>query len=647
MQRASDVWSERAALLATAAPTVYAALGAGMSMGLFDAPELAAAGVGLGVTHPPGHPLWVALASAASLLPFGTVPYRIALLGAACLGVMGRCVYAVARRLSGVALDPRGDDVAGGRRASMLALAASLAATLGPAALRQTSRVEVYALAGALGAMLLAVAGDRSRSLHERARWSVLLLALGGANHHFIALTTAPAGIWAVAAAMRATWRGGAGRGMQSLRALASWAVMGALGLFPYVLLPLRAEAPASLVRVRTAGDFVWTVTARAFQKNIAAGAPGNFSTHLLDVLEVVGGSLTPIGLVCALAGLLFAARRADDDGDGPRADALRCGLVALTGATARALAGFVANNPDAAGYLVPTVLACAALGASFTGHAWRAIRESPPAPEGPTASSRAVLTALLVALPSLTPVWLLVAGREATAVDRGYAAEVIAEQALASLPPRAVALAYAPETAFRLRYAALVDGERPDVARVEVPFVPYPGMTDTLLARDARLLPLVRDFLAHGEPRPDELAGLSLRRPVRVEVDPHNVLATLPYLVPRGALAEVRGEPTTLATVRATSNAHFALADALEAALARETGSDTDPKIAEYVLWRSYNDTLFFAARGLRPEARNALQRALQRSPQSSELLGLQALLNAPGDGPVDVRPYVVGAPR
>lgn len=646
MYRPDDPWRERAALLATAAPMAWAALGAGMSMGLFDAPELAAAGAGLGVTHPPGHPLWVALASTAALLPIGTVPFRIALLGAACLGVMGRCTYAVARRLSGAALDDPGDPLAS-RRASLLALSASLAATLGPGVLRQTSRVEVYALAGALGALLLAVAGDRRRSMQERARWSVLLLALGGANHHFIALTTAPAALWCVAAALREAWRDRGARGARVLRTLTSWAALGAVGLSPYALLPLRADASASLVRVRTAGDLVWTVSARAFQKNIGARVPGSFSTHLLDVLEVLGGSLTPVGVLAALAGLLLAARRADADGDGPRADALRCALVAVVGVGARASAGFVADNPDAAGYLVPAILCCAALGASFTAWAWRAVRDAPPPPEGPTKGARAALLALLVALPAMTPLWLLYAGREGTAVDRGYAAEVIAESTLASLPPRAVALAYAPEAAFRLRYAMLVEGERPDVTRVEVPFVPYPGMTDTLLSRDARLLPLVRDFLAHGEPRPDELAGLSLRRPVRVEVDPHNVLAVMPYLVPRGALAEVRGEPTTLATIRATSNAHFALADAVESALARETGSDTDPKVAEYVLWRSYNDALFFAARGARPEARNALQRALQRSPQSAELLGLQALLNTPGEGPVDVRPYVVGAGR
>ena len=131
----------------------------------------------------------------------------------------------------------------------------------------------------------------------------------------------------------------------------------------------------------------------------------------------------------------------------------------------------------------------------------------------------------------------------------------------------------------------------------------------------------------------------------LRGEIDPHSVLAYTSLFVPRGATAEMRGEPTTLAAVRGTAPLHFNAVDALEQSLAREPGGDTEPRVAEYVLWRHYNDALFFAARGARAEARASLLRALARSPQARELLGLRDALAVEAEGPVDVRPFLVGA--
>src|SRR5262245_32188600 len=48
-----------ASLASFAVPFALGALCAGNGMGFYDSPELAAAGVGVGVTHPPGHPLFV------------------------------------------------------------------------------------------------------------------------------------------------------------------------------------------------------------------------------------------------------------------------------------------------------------------------------------------------------------------------------------------------------------------------------------------------------------------------------------------------------------------------------------------------------------------------------------------------------------
>ncbi len=630
---------ERAAeTLSFAIPLALSAWGAGASMGFYDAPELAAAAHGIGVTHPPGHPLWVTLASVAAMLPVATLPYRVALFSGVCLGLVGRVVYSVSRRLAASALDhealtTRADKLLG----PIAALAVAVSATVGPATLRQATRVEVYALAGALAVAVLGVACSRALPPAVRARLSVLLVALGGANHHFIALTGAPI---AIATVVARVW---SADGASRRRALLSWAPLGVMGLLPYALLALRAGTSASLVRVRTAGDFVWTVTARAFQKNQGAGVPGTFGEHLLDVLDWIGASLSPLGVVMAFAGTFLTLRSTREEA--VRADVLRLFGLATAVCLARALLGFVAGNPDAAGYLMPAIASVACLTTGFITVAWRAIRTAPAAPEGPTPGARALLIALLVGVPLALPVYLIREGLRATEPDRACVPEAAAESMFASLPPRAVVLAYAPETAFRARFAQRVEGERPDVTVMPVPFLPYPGMNNTLLARDADLLPLVRDYLAHGEARVDEVAALAQQRPVRLEVDPMNVLTMTPFLVPRGLLAEARGEPTTLASVRANAAAHFAAIDGLTSAMAEEPGGGRDEKTSEFVLWRNYNDALFFAGRGARAEALGSVRRALERAPQAQELIGLRGALQAPGDGVIDVRPYVAGA--
>nr|MBK7064207.1 DUF2723 domain-containing protein [Deltaproteobacteria bacterium] len=378
-----------APLLAFAIPALVGALAGGNSMGFYDAPELASCAAGLGATHPPGHPLFVAVASVATLVPIGTVALRVTLLGALCLGLMGRLAYALTLPLATTVLDGP-SPVAARRWLPWLALGHALGATLGIALVRQTSRAEVYALAGLLAAMTAFIsAAPNGWSKATRARLGVLTLALGGANHHFIALTAAPVALLSLVDRVREG-------GVRALpRIVLPWAALGALGLLPYSLLGLRARAAASIVRVRTPGDLVWTVSARAFQKNTGGGVPGSFREHLLDVIDWLGRSLTPLGLIAAAAGIFIASRR-----NVPWAR--RLGLVALVGVLARAGLGFVADNPDAAGYLVPAVFCLGVLGAAFTAQAWRSIEDAPPPPQGPSTNGRRLLRAALVVAPAL-----------------------------------------------------------------------------------------------------------------------------------------------------------------------------------------------------------------------------------------------------
>lgn len=623
-----------AAAASFAMPFALAALCAGNGMGFYDSPELASSGAGLGVTHPPGHPLFVVAAALASLVPLGAVAFRIALLSALCLGTLGLLAYGVARAL----VARVGGDALGPRASAVLSLAGSLTATLGPATLRQATRAEVYALAALLALSLLALA-ERGGAAAWRARAGALTLALGAANHHFIALTAAPMlGTvvlvrWREARASAAT----AERALLPWRTLVAWAALFGLGLLPYVLLPLRADASASLPRPHALIEIFETASARVFAKNTGASVPGSASARGLDVLDWLGETLTPFGLLFAAGGLYLAART-----PGARRQAGRLSTLVLVVCAARAWLGFVRNNPDAAGYLVPAVAALGIASAAFAAGSARALAQAPPSPEGPSRSARILLVVLLVGGPTLLPAYLAYASVRATAVDRSYAPEVLALTALRDLPPRAFAFVYDPQTIFRLRYAQLVEGERPDVTVVPEPLLGYPGMIPWLLAREPALGPLMTHYILRPERgfSPRILSELATRRPVALEIDPRNVVASVGVLLPRGPFAQVMPEPTTLASVRGAAAAHFTRIDQLAALLERE--SSARALFTEALLWRCYNDALFFAARGARPEARRAAARALELAPRAREVQALRDALAAPGEAPLDVTPFL-----
>lgn len=95
--RWDSVYALAAALLVFA---VYAATAANYVTGE-DAGELIAAAYHLGIPHPPGYPLWCLVAHAFTWLPFGSIPWRVALcsafFGAAAVFVLARLF----QRLSG------------------------------------------------------------------------------------------------------------------------------------------------------------------------------------------------------------------------------------------------------------------------------------------------------------------------------------------------------------------------------------------------------------------------------------------------------------------------------------------------------------------------------------------------------------------
>src|SRR5262249_50899493 len=215
----------------------------------------------------------------------------------------------------------------------------------------QAARAEVYALQAALLCAALAWAVEWAERRDARALYAATFATgLALANHHFVAVCFfVPVG--AVVLARR-----------PGLAAVGRLAALGILGLGAYLYLPLRAARDVlGWGDANRLAPFLWTVTAKAFQKSIdqIGDQTGAVSRGIGDVLTAVVDNLSfPVAALAVLGVWALARRRA-------AAAAILLAGVAAGGMLGRALVGFEPDNPDALGYLLPALAALAALAAA------------------------------------------------------------------------------------------------------------------------------------------------------------------------------------------------------------------------------------------------------------------------------------------
>jgi hypothetical protein len=156
-----------------------------------DSPEFTAAVQTLGVPHPPGHPLYVLLAKIFTLLPFGTIGYRVSLasafFGSIASFLLFKIIYTVLNA-SAVAVPSMVN--------SMVALAASLLASFTYGWWFQCVRQEVYSLQILLVLAALypfIIYSLKPDSKNDRLLiLSAFIFGLGLGNHHFIMFAALP-----------------------------------------------------------------------------------------------------------------------------------------------------------------------------------------------------------------------------------------------------------------------------------------------------------------------------------------------------------------------------------------------------------------------------------------------------------------------
>ncbi len=508
-----------------------------------DSSELAAGAFELGVTHPPGHPFYALAAKLATLLPFGTIAFRVHVFCAALMGVaVAFGVRAAVALATSVGLGLGDDGARGGLRAGAATPALAIAALSTPFWFHGV-RAEVYPLhlvtAAAIVwlAALIAAEGDDEAGRRRAGRLLIVLAfatGLGLANHHYLVVFLAPGVVWMVAASRAGRWA--------LLRRLPHAAAALAYGLLPYLLMPLRSS-PALTVRwgePETPSGFWWLLSAQAFQRATTRSSGIEPSVIIGNIGLFMSRHVGELALGLAALGLALLARRRP-------AVAVGLALVMVCNILSQALMDFDPNNPDVAGYWLITSWLVAVLGGvGLIALAGWARAQRPARWLALTLLVAVPLTAIAVALPPAI-------ARADLSDERGT--DVVAESLYAVIPTDGVLVASYFQTSFNLWYRDAVAAMRPDVAIVHRLFRTYPGYDEAVRARypwvaglleapaeTAELsVPWVLDRAASGgvfvELEPPE-AGL--RTPGNLRLREHLVPAGLllrvaPFVVPPG----------------------------------------------------------------------------------------------------------------
>jgi hypothetical protein len=547
----------------------------------FDGGELALAAGSMGVPHPPGEPAWAAIAALMSLVPIGSLPFRLAVLSAATVaGAAGLLCVLVDR----VALRWLGPQT---RHAGLVA---GLCFGLGPAAVHQATRVELYgwmALLGIAAALLVERGGRRGVAL------AVVPLAVAGAVHHAMLVAAIP-GLTVLAL----------GRGRGSVRAgVAAAAALVVPALGQWLWLPLRSmhAPPIDFGHPIDLQRTLWSVLARGYARSFHP-VEGQLTDNLVAHARMLRLDLGDLGLVFAAVALALALVR------GRRGAAAALLLVGI-GVLPTVLQGvFRTDNPDARGYLLgPWAVACVGAG---LGSAWAILqlRER-------TRLARLVglgLVPLLVLPP-------LVASQATSDRSKLESPLRLGNAVLDEAPPGAWVLPAGDSWSFPALYARYWTGRRPDV--VVVPLHMLELVTLDVLRQRGVAVPSLPDAArarvseAHralvGEAMLRELLPL-LDRPVLV-----NDVALPPDLLasrrPTGllyALDTAAERPGATVTQEDVAELEQALWEDTIAPLSKADGFVLDTVGQDALASRFTARAGWMRARGFGPSAREALQR-------------------------------------
>jgi len=301
-----------------------------------DGGDLIVAAYTLGISHPPGYPAYTLLAHLFTLLPWGSVAFRVNLLSA-----MGAAVAAgsVALAVSALSARERKWDVLLG------AVVAAWGLAFMPLLWRQAVITEVYAVHAAFVALTIWLA---LRLNNRPTTWAALILGLvwGIAfGFHLTSIFLLPIIIWGLSRHIEKT---------QIFRLWGGLSLGFGVAFLQWLYIALRAGRGAVTWGNPTTLDGWWWLISGSLYRGYVFSFP--LEGWLPRVPYLAGSLLTGLGPIAVLLGLVgwaFLARR-------------RSGLALVLGTTAIAYVVFAIgyNTTDSDNYTIPAlIIFCVAIG--------------------------------------------------------------------------------------------------------------------------------------------------------------------------------------------------------------------------------------------------------------------------------------------
>lgn len=461
-----------AVYLLTLAPTVYN----------LDSAELTTAASTGGLVRATGYPLYLSIGYVWSKLPLGDVGYRMNLLSAVC----GAGTIAVAERIL------RRWGVGTAAAFGALGLLATSPAFWGLSLVAEVYTLHTLIMAGLFLALLRWADAPEDRL---RAGTVGLLLGLGMAHHAAIVLLLPAAALYVLLAAPRALLRP---------RTLVAGAVGLAIGLLPFLYLPLRhAAVPAFnyagvydgtgrfiAADLRSVAGIWWLVSGKAFAGQMLAYTPLELRAEWRRLALLLSQSFFAIGILPGLIGMVMLLWRRRP-----------AGVLLLAAGAASAMFFVDYRAVDKETMFLPVYLVWAlCLG---VGYQWLLDwLGQTPSRGGQSRGAGRVMRALIVGLALAAVAWnwrLADLSQDRSARDMG-------EAVLAAAAPGALVLGWW-DTVPVVEYLQLVEGRRPDVQAINRFLLPAPALAE-LIRQQIRRRPVYIDSI------PPELQGELRGRP-------------------------------------------------------------------------------------------------------------------------------------
>jgi tetratricopeptide (TPR) repeat protein len=632
---APEVWA--AAALAIVTLAIYLATCA-RTVTLVDSGELIVACATAGVAHPPGFPVYTMMGHLFSLLPVGSIAFRLSLMSAV-FGAIGAAVTAlIVGELGRVDGAPAGP----GEPRWWLGGFLPACATGATLALSRTfwgyaTVAEVYTLNLALITSVLWLMLRWRRVRAERlVAVAAFLYGLALGVHHASVVLLLPALLVLVCRA--AGWR------ILFSRTTGVAAAAAGLGLLSYLYLPLAAARdpvlnwgdPSSWQR------FLWHVTARQYQVNLFSGDLDQVLASLSSLLWSLPDEVTVLGIVVAAAGVRWLWRNDRD-------------VVWVVLAIAALGLGYAANYEiaeDTEAYGLTTVVALVVLIGG--GLRWLARRRV-----GTAARTAGVVVAFAALVGANLAVHWVACDRSSDRV-----AERFVEDALDRVGEGGLLLTMDWQLYAPYLYLRHLEGYREDATVIDVNLIrrswyvdeylrsTYPEVMQACAPEAAAFLRRLRDWEESRPHRPEELTALftALQNAIiAAHVPGREAHVTLPMepgvghglvWTPRGLTIQVAPGPVAGAADDPLLNIEHLRRSRRLTAVARA-------KVRPYYALMLTHQGSSLARVGTMDRARQALNRALELEPESSHTHAVLGELEVAEGRPEAARDHLLRALR